>query len=84
MGKGQRGVLLALEDIRQRLPFPLLGIHTDNGSEFLNNHLVNYCAAQHIAFTRGRPNYKNDNPHVEQKNGSLVRRFAGYHRLDSP
>ena len=84
MGKGQRGVLLALDDIRRRLPFPLLGIHTDNGSEFLNAHLVNYCAAQHIAFTRGRPNYKNDNPHVEQKNGSLVRRFAGYHRLDSP
>ena len=84
MGKGQRGVLLALDDIHRRLPFPLLGIHTDNGSEFLNAHLVNYCAAQHIAFTRGRPNHKNDNPHVEQKNGSLVRRFAGYHRLDSP
>lgn len=84
MGKGQRGVLLALDDIRRRLPFRLLGIHTDNGSEFLNTHLVNYCAAQHISFTRGRPNYKNDNPHVEQKNGSLVRRFAGYHRLDSP
>jgi hypothetical protein len=84
MGKGQRGVALALDDIRRRLPFPLLGIHTDNGSEFLNDHLVRYCTTERIAFTRSRPNYKNDNPHVEQKNGSLVRRFAGYHRLDSP
>jgi len=84
MGKGQRGVLLALDQIRQRLPFTLAGIHTDNGSEFLNAHLIRYCRTHHIAFTRGRPNYKNDNPHVEQKNGSLVRRFAGYHRFDTP
>ena len=69
---------------RERLPFVLRGIHTDNGSEFLNEHLVRYCSGRHIAFTRGRPNYKNDNPHVEQKNGNLVRRFAGYHRFDTP
>ena len=84
MGKGQGGVLAALDQIRGRLPFELLGLHTDNGSEFLNAHLVRYCANHHVAFTRGRPNYKNDNPHVEQKNGSLVRRFAGYHRFDTP
>lgn len=84
MGKGQGGVLSAIDQGRGRLPFPLLGIHTDNGSEFLNAHLVRYCSSRHIAFTRGRPNYKNDNPHVEQKNGNVVRRFAGYHRFDSP
>jgi hypothetical protein len=84
MGKGQAGVLSALDQTRERLPFVLRGIHTDNGSEFLNEHLVRYCGGRHIAFTRGRPNYKNDNPHVEQKNGNLVRRFAGYHRFDTP
>jgi hypothetical protein len=84
MGKGQSGVLSAIDQGRGRLPFPLLGIHTDNGSEFLNAHLVRYCSTRHIEFTRGRPSYKNDNPHVEQKNGNVVRRFAGYHRFDSP
>lgn len=82
-GKGKAGIILALDAIRRRLPFPLVGIHTDNGSEFLNAHFFSYCQANDILFTRGRPHYSNDNPHVEQKNGSLVRRFAGYHRFDS-
>jgi hypothetical protein len=84
MGKGERGIIAALDRIRAQLPFPLRGIHSDNGSEFINEFLLAWSRARGVEFTRGRPNHKNDNPHVEQKNGGLVSRYVGYERLDSP
>ncbi len=66
------------------LPFPLLGIDTDNGSEFLNHSLLDYCRARQITFTRCRPYKKNDQCHVEQKNGSIVRKFVGYDQFEGP
>lgn len=82
-GKGQAAVFGGLETVRQRLPFPLLGIDSDNGSEFLNAHLVRYCTAERLTFTRSRPYWKNDQAHVEQKNWSVVRKLLGYDRYES-
>jgi hypothetical protein len=82
-GKGQAGVFAALKQVRERLPFPLLGIDSDNGSEFLNQELVRYCEAERLTFTRSRPYWKNDQAHVEQKNWSMVRRQLGYGRYES-
>ncbi len=82
MGKAQVRVQEALEQIRMELPFPLLGIDSDNGSEFLNAHLVRYCRSHKIQFTRGRPYKKDDNAHVEQKNWTHVRKLLGYVRYD--
>jgi hypothetical protein len=79
-GKGQAAVFAGLEAIRQRLPFPLRGIDPDNGSEFLNAHLVRYCTTEQLTFTRSRPYGKNDQAHVEQKNWSVVRKLLGYER----
>jgi hypothetical protein len=84
LGKGQEGVRRAMETIRQALPFKLLGIDSDNGSEFINAHLYHYCQALEIQFTRGRPYKKDDNAHIEQKNWTHVRRLVGYERYDSP
>ena len=84
LGRGQEGIRAALEEIRQVLPFPLRGIDSDNGSEFINDHLLRYCRARHIQFTRGRPYKKDDNAHIEQKNWTHVRRILGYVRYDSP
>jgi hypothetical protein len=84
MGKSQLHVQAALECIRQQLPFRLQGIDSDNGSEFINNHLRRYCTAQQIQFTRGRPYKKDDNAHIEQKNWTHVRKLLGYVRYDSP
>lgn len=81
-GKSQRSVFAALETIRARLPFPLLGLDSDNGSEFLNAHLVHYCMQEQLTFTRSRPYWKNDQAHVEQKNWSVVRRLLGYGRYE--
>jgi hypothetical protein len=83
LGKGQTGIVAALEDMRQGLPFALRGIDSDNGSEFLNHHLVSYCRAQEIQFTRGRPYKKDDNAHIEQKNWTHVRRLIGWDRYDN-
>jgi len=83
MGKAQVRVQEALDQIRVKLPFPLLGIDSDNGSEFLNAHLVGYCRSHKIQFTRGRPYKKDDNAHVEQKNWTHVRKLLGYVRQDS-
>lgn len=83
MGKGERRVQAALADIRLRLPFDLQGVHADNGSEFINHHLARWCTQQQITLTRSRPSRKNDNPHVEQKNWTVVRRCAGYWRYDT-
>ena len=82
-GKGQAGVFAALKQVRERLPFPLLGIDSDNGSEFLNDQLLRYCEAEGLTFTRSRPYWKNDQAHVEQKNWSVVRRQLGYGRYES-
>lgn len=83
MGKGQAGVLDAMKDIEQALPFKLLGIDSDNGSEFINYHLMAFCKQKQIQFTRGRPYKKNDNAHIEQKNWTHVRKIFGYLRYDS-
>lgn len=83
MGKTQRAVHGALEEIRARLPFPLLGIDFDNGAEFLNGHLIRYCQAEEITYTRCRAYHKNDQAHIEQKNWSVVRAFVGYDRFES-
>jgi hypothetical protein len=84
LGKGQTGIVAGLEAMRQALPFRLRGIDSDNGSEFLNHHLVRYCRAGQIQFTRGRPYKKDDNAHIEQKNWTHVRKLIGWDRYDSP
>lgn len=81
--KAQMRVFAALKDIRSRLPFPLKGIDSDSGGEFINDQLYRYCVAEHITFTRGRPGKKTDNAYVEQKNDSIVRRWIGYGRYDT-
>src|SRR5271169_644961 len=81
--KAQRWVFEALTDMRARLPFDLLGIDSDNGAEFINNHLYNYCKEEKITFTRARSSRKNDNCFIEQKNYSVVRRAVGYMRHDT-
>ncbi len=82
-GKGQDRVKAAVHRIRQRLPFPMLGLDSDNGGEFTNQHLYNYCRNERITFTRSRSYKKNDSCHVEQKNWSVVRRLIGYDRYNS-
>ena len=81
--KAQRWVFEALKDIREQLPFPLLGIDSDTGGEFINHHLFKYCQDEEITFTRSRSYRKNDNCFVEQKNYSVVRRAVGYLRYDT-
>src|SRR5437868_2776986 len=69
--------------IRQRLPFPLHSLHTDNGAEFINHTLYNWCRQEQISFTRGRSYRKNDQAYVEQRNWLTIRRAVGYDRLAS-
>ena len=80
MGKSQVRVQEALEQLRKALPFPLRGIDSDNGSEFINAHLYRYCRTHQMQFTRGRPYKKDDNAHIEQKNWTHVRKLMGYVR----
>jgi hypothetical protein len=80
--KAQVHVFAAIKRARERLPFPLLGIDSDNGSEFINHQLYRYCTEEKITFTRGRAGRKNDNAYVEQKNWSVVRRAVGYYRYE--
>ena len=82
INKAQVWVFAALQEIRGRLPFALLGIDSDNGSEFINGHLLRYTRQEHITFTRGRAGKKNDGCFVEQKNYSVVRRAVGYARYE--
>lgn len=82
--KTQFAVSQAIAELRQDLPFALLGLDSDNGSEFINETLLRYCQAEQITFTRSRPYQKNDQAHVEQKNWSVVRHTIGYDRLESP
>jgi hypothetical protein len=81
--RSQEAVSEALRRIRQRLPFPLLGIDSDNGGEFINDLLYRYCLHEQITFTRSRPYQKNDQAHVEQKNWSVVRHTVGYDRWET-
>jgi hypothetical protein len=78
--KARVHVVAAIREIAEAFPFPVLGIDSDNGGEFINAHLFAYCAEREITFTRSRPGNKNDGAHVEQKNWSVVRQAVGYHR----
>ena len=82
-GKGQGRVGGAIHRLKEQLPFPLLGLDSDNGSEFINQHLYDYCRRWHIIFTRSRAYKKNDGCYVEQKNWNAVRRVIGYDRYTS-
>ena len=82
-GKGQDRVGGAVHNLRKRLPMPMLGLDSDNGSEFINQSLYEYCRRNDITFTRSRSYKKNDSCHVEQKNWSVVRRTIGYDRFSS-
>ena len=83
-GKGEIGVLDALKNMEDRIPFPVLGFDADNGGEFINYHLMRHFAdrIKPVQFTRSRPYHSDDNAHVEQKNWTHVRQWFGYHRLD--
>jgi len=81
--RSQEAVAEAVCRMRQRLPFPLLGIDSDNGGEFINDLLYRYCLDEKITFTRSRPYQKNDQAHVEQKNWSVVRHTVGYDRWET-
>lgn len=85
-GKGETAVLEQIEDIEASLPFLLRGFDSDNGSEFLNHHLLRHFAQrkQPVQFTRSRAYHKDDNSHIEQKNWTHVRQWLGYHRFDNP
>jgi len=84
-GKGAAGTLAQTQDIESSLPFPLMGLHVDNGTEFINHHYkrayLDIKSRNNFYFTRSRAYHKNDNAHVEQKNWSVVRRYFGYDRL---
>ncbi|HZD16684.1 MAG TPA: DDE-type integrase/transposase/recombinase [Actinomycetota bacterium] len=82
--KAHRWVKEALAEVASELPFPLLGLDSDNGSEFINHLLFGWCTEQEVTFTRSRPWRKNDNCFVEQKNWAVVRRTVGYLRHDTP
>ncbi|MGZ8801975.1 MAG: integrase catalytic domain-containing protein, partial [Mycobacterium sp.] len=68
--KARKWVLAALAEIGLIMPFPIVGVDSDNGSEFINHHLLHWCEQREITFTRSRPGNSNDGAHVEQKNGS--------------
>lgn len=84
--KGATGIVGATREVEEGLPFPLLGFDCDNGSEFLNWHLVRYLQerSKTVAFTRSRPYHKDDNGHVEEKNWTRVRQLLGYERFEDP
>ena len=87
LGKSRQRVVQAMTTIEQQLPFALRGVDSDNGSEFINDHLWAFCterpAGQRIQFTRSRPYKKDDNAHVEQKNWTHVRKLVGWERYES-
>ena len=84
-GKGEKGILEQIKSIEQNLPFSILGFDCDNGSEFLNWHLVKYLKQRKrpVDFTRSRPYQKNDNAHVENKNWTHIRQYLGYQRFEN-
>jgi transposase InsO family protein len=84
LGRGEEAVQRALNEIAGVLPFRLLGVDSDNGSEFINWHLQRWCKQKGIQLTRGRPYKKDDNAHIEQKNWTHVRKLLGWERYDRP
>ena len=82
--KAQKWVFAAIKDATAAFPFPILGIDSDNGSEFINWELFRWCEQEKLTFTRSRSGNKNDGAHVEQKNWHIVRQTVGYHRYDTP
>jgi len=84
LGKGESAVVAAFQDLQAALPFRLLGIDSDNGSEFINRHLARWCWQRDIQFTRSRPYKKDDNAHVEQKNWTHVRKLLAWDRYGTP
>lgn len=83
MGKGKIGVVKATDEVKQGLPFRLKGLDSDSGGEFINWHMVDYCKQHNLFFTRSRPDRKNDNAYVEQKNYTHIRHWLGYGRYDN-
>ncbi len=83
LGKGENAAMGGVKQIRERLPFKLLGIDSDNGDEFINWELYRWCKKESITFTRCREYRKNDQAHVEEKNWSVVRRYTGYKRFET-
>lgn len=83
LNRGQEAVGKAIQRIRERLPFSLRGIDSDNDSAFLNAHLYRYCQREGLEFTRSRPYKKNDQAYVEGKNWGVVRQLVGYRRYES-
>lgn len=84
MGRAQRRIFNALNEIEARSPFPWLAIHSDNDNAFINGQLYDYTVERGLGFTRSRPYCKNDNPHIEQKNFTHIRKPLGYLRYDTP
>jgi hypothetical protein len=82
--KAQKWVFAAIKEATAKFPFPVLGIDSDNGSEFINWELFRWCEQENLTFTRSRSGNKNDGAHVEQKNWHIVRQTVGYHRYDTP
>ncbi|WP_219816395.1 transposase family protein [Arthrobacter sp. 4R501] len=82
--KAQKWVFAAIKEATAKFPFPVLGIDSDNGSEFINWGLFRWCEQEKLTFTRSRSGNKNDGAHVEQKNWHIVRQTVGYHRYDTP
>lgn len=86
-GKGEAGVLTQTKDVEKSLPFALRGFDSDNGGEFINEHLFKYMTGRNtdkVQFTRSRAYKKDDNAHIEQKNWTHVRQWLGYNRFDNP
>jgi len=81
--KAEVYVVAALESGLRRYPGQVISLHADNGTEFMNGHLVRFCHTREITLTRSRPYHKNDNAHVEEKKDSVIRKFVGYDRHDS-
>ena len=81
--RAAKRVVAALNHIAAAMPFPILGVDCDNGSEFINDDLLTWCQDRNITFTRSRPGNKNDGCHVEQKNWTVVRTLVGYYRYDT-
>ena len=80
----RKWVVAALVEAAAVMPFPLRGVDSDNGSEFINHHLLTWCTERQLTFTRSRPGNSNDGAHAEQKNWAVVRTVVGYHRYDTP
>ncbi len=83
LGKSEEAVVGAVDEIKSSLPFGLKGVDSDSGGEFVNWHMVRYCEKEKLFFTRSRPNKKNDNAYVEQKNYTHIRKWMGYRRYDT-